>query len=430
MKDTSLLKSGERLSELLNQGMTWTPGQAFALIEPVAEQAALAHEQGKQAGLTGPEDIFITERLWFCFFTASQTEKKLAGQAGKGWPVLAALSGEKRAAAPAAGEKSPYIPLEIWVSGEPAGPRSEVYSLCAVIYHMITGVPPADASQRMKGQEAPPPSRLGIEIDAGRETALMKGLALLEKDRYSSCGELARALWPNTDREQPDSDQAQEDIKKADAAASEKKAAGVPSSRAGVMVRLWANRIALIILLIFLVSCCVILSFINPMFNLVYVILLPFALWAKPKSQVLCEMLSRKDGGAWDDYMLGTDVRRYTVISVTFLDQIPALPAQKWDVSAHRNKKVMAWREPEGDGYHFYIGAQGGVTAGTICDRLFSGCSALREVRFQNAFDTSHTVSMQGLFDGCASLERTDIDSLDLSRVRKRKNMWRGTRWE
>ena len=85
MKDTSLLKSGERLSELLNQGMTWTPGQAFALIEPVAEQAALAHEQGKQAGLTGPEDIFITERLWFCFFTAGQTEKKLAGQAGKFW---------------------------------------------------------------------------------------------------------------------------------------------------------------------------------------------------------------------------------------------------------------------------------------------------------------------------------------------------------
>ena len=49
--------------------------------------------------------------------------------------------------------KSPYVPLEQMLDVKRETQESDVYSLCAVLYQMITGTEPPDARSRISGAE-------------------------------------------------------------------------------------------------------------------------------------------------------------------------------------------------------------------------------------------------------------------------------------
>ncbi len=90
--------------------------------------------------------------------------------------------------------KPGYSPIEQYRSRGEQGPWVDVYSLCATIYHMITGAIPDDSLQRVLLDELKKPSELGAVISPAEEAVLLRGLAVDEKMRYRTVTELKNAF--------------------------------------------------------------------------------------------------------------------------------------------------------------------------------------------------------------------------------------------
>ena len=93
--------------------------------------------------------------------------------------------------------KQGFAPLEQY-TGHGQGPWSDLYSLCATIYYCLTGRVPPAALERDKDQEPDPlipPSQLGVNLTSRQEQALIKGMAIREKDRWQTIGDLYGALY-------------------------------------------------------------------------------------------------------------------------------------------------------------------------------------------------------------------------------------------
>jgi serine/threonine-protein kinase len=89
-----------------------------------------------------------------------------------------------------------YIPLEQY--GGDTGHtdvRSDIYSLGATIYHLLTGQPPLDAKQRfLKPRSLSAPRTLNPDISIQTEQAILWSLAMHPDDRPSSVADLRTAL--------------------------------------------------------------------------------------------------------------------------------------------------------------------------------------------------------------------------------------------
>ncbi len=93
-----------------------------------------------------------------------------------------------------------YTPLEQY--GGDTGhtdARSDIYSLSATLYHLLTGHPPLDAKQRfLKPDSLPTPRNFNPAVSAQVERAILWGLAMHPEDRPPSVAELrTELLAPN-----------------------------------------------------------------------------------------------------------------------------------------------------------------------------------------------------------------------------------------
>ena len=85
--------------------------------------------------------------------------------------------------------KHGYAPEEQYRTHGVQGPWTDIYALCATMYKCITGITPVESLQRMQGDTLQRPSQLGIPIPPWVEYALMKGMAVFQKDRYQNIGQ-------------------------------------------------------------------------------------------------------------------------------------------------------------------------------------------------------------------------------------------------
>jgi serine/threonine protein kinase len=90
--------------------------------------------------------------------------------------------------------KEGYAPEEQYRAGGIQGPWTDVYAAAATIYHVITGVRPESALDRLAGSDLRKPSELGIDIDPDGERALMLALSLRAADRFQSMEDFKAAL--------------------------------------------------------------------------------------------------------------------------------------------------------------------------------------------------------------------------------------------
>ena len=123
--------------------------------------------------------------------------------------------------------------------------------------------------------------------------------------------------------------------------------------------------------------------------------------------------------GDWTAYpVFGSDYRREQISSVTVLDTLADMPEDAWDVSETGNGTVMAWVKPNGELYDLYIGAEGGVSAGSSCVYLFGGYKRATSINLGDRFDTSNVENMHEMFYNCAALKELTLGELfDTSNV-------------
>lgn len=88
-----------------------------------------------------------------------------------------------------------YAPLEQYHGAGGTDPRSDLYSLGATFYHLLTGVVPVSPVEQVaEGRALPPARSLNSRLPASVEGLLGKLMALRKGDRYGSAAEVARDL--------------------------------------------------------------------------------------------------------------------------------------------------------------------------------------------------------------------------------------------
>src|SRR5262245_62124712 len=82
---------------------------------------------------------------------------------------------------------------------EALGPRSDVYSLGATLYCLLTGQPPyeGDVAELIRAVQRGafrPPRQVDLAIDRALEAVCLRAMALRPEDRYGTCRALAEDI--------------------------------------------------------------------------------------------------------------------------------------------------------------------------------------------------------------------------------------------
>ena len=95
---------------------------------------------------------------------------------------------------------SNYTAPEV-LSGKPE-PRSDIYSLGAVLYILLTGVPPDDATARLH-RRLRSPSEINPRLNSTIDELIMKAVAIDSTERFPNASSLAEALARQRTRKRP-----------------------------------------------------------------------------------------------------------------------------------------------------------------------------------------------------------------------------------
>ena len=130
--------------------------------------------------------------------------------------------------------------------------------------------------------------------------------------------------------------------------------------------------------------------------------------------------------GKYYGTVLGSELSRDRIVTVTFLDTLETMTDSAWDVSQSKNGTVMAWTEPnavERPNLDLFIGAEGKIQAES-CFELFRGYYNVKKIEFNDCFDTSQVTDMRAMFQYCENLAQLDLGSLDTSQVTSMEAMF------
>lgn len=170
---------GMELSEYLKSKGRLTVEEAKEILHPILLSLKDVHELGVVHRDIAPNNIYLLKdgRVKLYDFGASRF---VSSSHSKSLSVIV---------------KPGYAPSEQYSSRGSQGTWTDVYSLAATFYTMITGIVPEDAMDRIEREELKKPSKLGVKIDKNTENALMNALNIKPEDRTQTVEIFEKELY-------------------------------------------------------------------------------------------------------------------------------------------------------------------------------------------------------------------------------------------
>ena len=451
---------------LLQRGRCLSVEQTLRFLMPVMEALQKVHEAGLVHRDISPDNIMIL---------SDGTAKLLDFGAAR--DVGQADVNQVPSQSTEAILKHGFAPLEQYRRRGSLGPWTDVYALCATIYYCLTGTVPADAPERVMGDDNV--NWAGIPgLTARQIQVLKKGMELMPENRVASVAELLAGLRdqaapveaapvqppvvpvrPSYMAENIGSYPLHTQPVKEPTVTPKKETPPEDKPKPEPPKPKPKKPIGLIL---------------GAVLGVIAVVAAAWLLLPKPEDATLKktpeetsapateivqteptetvqtepedpqrwkENVLMYDNGDWSGTspVLGSSIPRYAVTDITFLDTLVDVPADSWDVSRGQNGKVLAWVEKNGivkfegsngavysrDVYSLYIAADGGIQAAS-CAGLFSGYTNVTKINFNDCFHTDKVYSMSSMFAYCESLESLDVSSFNTSHVGYMGSMFQG----
>lgn len=163
---------GENLREYLNKNSNKIPYEtAIKIALPIMEILNVVHKQGVVHCDISPDNIFLCDsgKIKLIDFGAAKFNTSDAYEPGE--DIVA---------------KTGYTPPERYREKGKIGPFTDIYSVGAVLYRLLSGNVPEESIDRLEKDELPKLSKIGVDVPLYAEKAIMKALALKTELRFST----------------------------------------------------------------------------------------------------------------------------------------------------------------------------------------------------------------------------------------------------
>ena len=377
---------GITLKEYMNRnGGKLRTKEALRLLEPMMEAMGQVHALGLVHRDISPDNIMLqpNKRVRLIDFGAAHVASVLGGG-----PTQVVL-------------KLCFAPPEQYQSNGNLGPWTDVYAICATIYHCITGLlPPTVADRFMGGKDFEWNACVGLS--PWQIAALRQGLQMAYTDRIQTVEELCRKFFHESD-EQPQNTPV----------SSHKPPRSNPAGNGNGSGHGGGNRAAA-------------QNQPKPANNAASQGGRNGAPVATPGGTVIADSRSRvlMEHSATAQSAFRTGIKRSQVVSITMLNTV-TIPDDAVDASQQQDGSVRAWVKPNGNLFDLYLAANGNILAPGKCHRMFAGFSNLKKLDL-TGFDTSGVTDMSYMFYNCPCLTGLDVTGFRTAVVTDMGSMFSG----
>ena len=382
-KNTPVSKT---LADLLKSRGTLTQDQILTLLKPVMTALTGLHKQNRVHGHISPETITLHDnsRLFFCCPLSLKTQTGLLANIKASGNSLGYTFSLASCTDGYISDDLPYRALETYMR-VPLTPATDVYSLCAVMYHALTGIPPKNAQERIY-DNSDIFSNLFDTVDTAAAEIIAKGMSLMPKERYTDIKALADVLNaltvsnPETEQKNTEKEPFKDDSK-------------IFPDRPAIKYTRAKERIVL-------------------------------------PADFLDILTSRYKKS-------GQNFHRDRITSIVFHQSFDLMIELKPPIFAVQKTSdglddPVTWLEEDflctgiRDGICLHISANGIIHTSVSCRGMFADCQNLERINFNSSLDTSAAVDMSRMFYGCRSLSSLDLSGFDTSKVGTMESMFEG----
>lgn len=178
--------AGQPLHKVMaERGGRLTPEEALHLLLPLMEALEHVHAKGIVHRDISPDNILVSDdgTAKLIDFGAARYS---TGEKSQSLDVII---------------KHGFAPYEQYMRRGRQGPWTDIYAFAATFYYALTGKVPPEAVERMDQDALLPPSKLGVTLGSGMESALLKALSVAAEDRFQDMRSFREALL-NADAEE------------------------------------------------------------------------------------------------------------------------------------------------------------------------------------------------------------------------------------